>query len=84
MKIKLDMVTLQLINNGSPDTVVQWKDVIDPEPAVGSWLCFILRRCIKLILDKMFLFMGASVERVLLDMRLLIDLKVIKLSLELD
>lgn len=28
--------TLQLINNGSPDTVVQWKDVIDPEPSVGA------------------------------------------------
>jgi hypothetical protein len=28
--------TLQLINNGSPDIVAQWKDVIDPEPAVGA------------------------------------------------
>ena len=28
--------TLQLINNGAPDTVAQWKDVIDPEPAVGA------------------------------------------------
>lgn len=28
--------TLQIINNGSPDITVQWRDVIDPEPAVGA------------------------------------------------
>jgi hypothetical protein len=28
--------TLQIINNGDPDTSVQWRDVIDPEPAVGA------------------------------------------------
>jgi len=28
--------TLQIINNGSPDITAQWKDVIDPEPAVGA------------------------------------------------
>lgn len=28
--------TLQIINNGAPDTIVQWRDVIDPEPSVGA------------------------------------------------
>jgi len=28
--------TLQIINNGDPDIIAQWKDVIDPEPAVGA------------------------------------------------
>jgi hypothetical protein len=28
--------TLQIINNGAPDIITQWKDVIDPEPAVGA------------------------------------------------
>ena len=28
--------TLQIINNGAPDIISQWKDVIDPEPAVGA------------------------------------------------
>lgn len=28
--------TLQIINNGAPDITAQWKDVIDPEPAVGA------------------------------------------------
>jgi hypothetical protein len=28
--------TLQIINNGSPDITAQWRDVIDPEPAVGA------------------------------------------------
>jgi len=28
--------TLQIINNGAPDITAQWRDVIDPEPAVGA------------------------------------------------
>jgi hypothetical protein len=28
--------TLQIINNGSPDTTAQWRDVIDPEPSIGA------------------------------------------------
>lgn len=28
--------TLQIINNGSPDIIAQWRDVIDPEPSVGA------------------------------------------------
>lgn len=28
--------SLQIINNGSPDITVQWREVIDPEPAVGA------------------------------------------------
>jgi hypothetical protein len=28
--------SLQIINNGAPDIVAQWREVIDPEPAVGA------------------------------------------------
>lgn len=28
--------TLKIINNGDPDITTQWRDVIDPEPAVGA------------------------------------------------
>lgn len=28
--------SLQIINNGAPDIVAQWREIIDPEPAVGA------------------------------------------------